>query len=223
MFDKNNFFVGNKNPHTYPYDDFKWVETSHYNVDYPSMPIKTVVFADGFGRIDATVKFIDLGNGSPRHTVVYGAKCYDAVGNVVKEYTEPVLIDSIRGVYRNQIRPTNEGQIPIQYAQSHDLFLGNNNWISKHRIYTLDTRGRAVAVREPDGTVSRMAYAIDGGLSKTSMTDAMGNTSHVWRDARGQIVKTQSPMGAVTQFQYELQIGECRVGKECRSRWSPYH
>ena len=203
MFDKNNFFVGNKNPHTYPYDDFKWVETSHYNVDYPSMPIKTVVFADGFGRIDATVKFIDLGDGSPRHTVVYGAKCYDAVGNVVKEYTEPVLIDSIRGVYSHQIPPTNEGQIPIQYALSHDLFVGNNNWISKHRIYTLDTRGRAVAVREPDGTVSRMAYAIDGGLSKTSTTDALGNTSHVWRDARGQTVKTQSPMGAVTQFRYD--------------------
>jgi|GEM_PF-1183990 len=203
MFDKNKFFDGNKDPHTYPYDDFKWVETSHYNVDYPSMPIKTVVFADGFGRIDATVKFIDLGDGSPRHTVVYGAKCYDAVGNVVKEYTEPVLIDSIRGVYSHQIPPTNEGQIPIQYALSHDLFVGNNNWISKHRIYTLDTRGRAIAVREPDGTVSRMAYAIDGGLSKTSVTDALGNTSHVWRDARGQTVKTQSPMGAVTQFRYD--------------------
>ena len=23
--------------------------------------------------------------------------------------------------------------------------------------------------------------------------------------------------------QYELQIGRGRVGKECRSRWSPYH
>ena len=190
---------------------YKWVETSHYNVDYPSMPMKTVVFADAFGRIDATVKFIDFGDGRPRRAAVYGGKCYDAVGNVLREYTEPLIVDSahnnsgmLQGVY-----PTNDNEIPVWYTDIHSIYAATQYWYGKYRSYTRDEKGRAVAIREPDGTVSRMAYAIDRGLSKTSMTDALGNTSHVWRDARGQTVKAQSPMGAVTQFQYDG-LGELR-------------
>src|SRR3712207_9029741 len=60
--------------------------------------------------------------------------------------------------------------------------------------------------------VLAVAFSPDGG---TVLTGSNDNTAHLW-DAR-----TGKPLSAPLQHQYRSE--ERRVGKECRSRWSPYH
>ena len=55
------------------------------------------------------------------------------------------------------------------------------------------------------------------GLSRNTVSKALKNSSEVSENTRNLVIKTASKLG------YKNRSEERRVGKECRSRWSPYH
>ena len=69
---------------------------------------------------------------------------------------------------------------------------------------------RATSVTLPDNSTTTTAYTVDNGSHAlvTTVTDALHNVQATHTNGSGKTLKRSE---------------ERRVGKECRSRWSPYH
>src|SRR5256885_16596446 len=72
----------------------------------------------------------------------------------------------------------------------------------------------ALRMRGHSGAVTSVAFAPDGKLLASAGKD---KSVKLWDAATGQLLRTLSGHAG------EVRSEERRVGKECRSRWSPYH
>ncbi|MDR0828943.1 MAG: hypothetical protein LBN95_02380, partial [Prevotellaceae bacterium] len=118
-------------------------------------------------------------------TVTYsGFAVYNQLGQPVIQLSEPLLYN-----------------VPINYYYVNHLI--SNSTGHKYSQIKYDTWGREIKTVLPDNTEINTSYSIDNGWFKTSVTDALNQTSHVWKDVRGLQMKMQSPLGATTQFFYD--------------------
>jgi len=183
------------NLHTVPCDSKfeQWVTTSHYNADNPTQPINLKVVSDGFGNILYTKKDIFL-YGLAYIPVYFGYTFYDCLGQPTIQVANPISGNSASYLDRDNYR----------WVQQ----ISSDNTSDKCFIkQQYDNFGRKVKTILQDNTEINTEYAIEDvngeNLFKTSVTDALNNTSHVWKDTRGLQYQMQSPLGAETQFQYD--------------------
>src|SRR3989442_13854949 len=98
--------------------------------------------------------------------------------------------------------------------------LGGNLCLDTRCVYVNQTyfwRSALGFCLKKDGTV---CHVVAGG--KRCVAAASNDTAPVLL-ALDASVKTISPRGERTIALHEFRSEERRVGKECRSRWSPYH
>ena len=72
-----------------------------------------------------------------------------------------------------------------------------------------------VHFNNPSPDYSKITYSLNGGASAT-FTRTTSNIAYIDNFNRGSVTQT-------VKVTYQLRSEERRVGKECRSRWSPYH
>src|SRR5260370_30804657 len=80
--------------------------------------------------------------------------------------------------------------------------------------YSYDPQGKLLSTSTPDATNNTII---------TTTYDALGNpVSQVTKDSSGAVQSTAT-FKKITVSGKDSRSEERRVGKECRSRWSPYH
>ncbi|MEU9856258.1 SpvB/TcaC N-terminal domain-containing protein [Streptomyces sp. NPDC047974] len=139
--------------------------------------IDTVTFADGLGRVVQTKK--DAAVDGQDVMTVSGRTVFDALGRVAKQHypvTEP------KGAENTTFRTTFDTVRPT--------------------TFTYDVLDRPLRTNLPDGTVSRLTYGFGEDRTgetrfETVATDAKGNETHAYADARQQKTAVREP-GAKT-------------------------
>ncbi len=170
-------------------DDHAYSVTEHYRDDYPTEPLRTVIFADGNGRVLQTKKditvFFSPEEDDARMMSVTGKVVYDRHGNVIEEYlpsSEPLGTE------------TSLSNVTSQYAPIKSSY---------------DILDRKVGVTLPDGAESRVEYALsdegDRVYIETTQIDALGRMVKQFSDIAEQThrtVKYNAGEEIATQFEY---------------------
>ena len=175
-------------------DDHAYSMTEYYRDDYPSDPLRTVIFVDGNGRILCTKKDISVfttpETADERKMSVTGKIIYDRFGNV----TEVYLPSSELLGKETTLPDITSSYPPIKTAY--------------------DVLDRKIRVTMPDGTESKMEYALsDEGnkiLSEITQIDALGRKTKRYIDMLGQTYKTvkyNNEEEITTSFEYNS-VGE---------------
>ena len=107
--------------------------------------------------------------------------------------------------------------------------------------YEYDGLDRVIKTILPDGNIQRNEYSIDSSLQITKITDPLENINISKKNIRGNKIISRGgcnwkleiaenvldpealTIGFARRFASAERSEERRVGKECRSRWSPYH
>ncbi|MBR5029193.1 MAG: hypothetical protein IKX51_08235, partial [Bacteroidales bacterium] len=151
--------------------------TLRHDPQHPADSLESVAICDGWGRALQTQT--DFGAGT---SVVAGNCLYDEFGRVTVQYYP---------------------------------FVGNappsNNYNGGHNVSTAtttvyDVLDRKKSVLRPDGHGQSMVYGFQnyGGMRfATDATDANGNTTVSYADARGNTLKVEAPENATTLFEYD--------------------
>ena len=101
------------------------------------------------------------------------------------------------------------------------------NGVVTHYVY--DSLQRKIAVIQnykptmsPDEVTNvRVDYTYNAVGNRTAVSDARGKVTQFQYDAANRVTLKIDPLGNTWSYSYRSE--ERRVGKECRSRWSPYH
>jgi len=147
--------------------------------------IETVTFVDGFGRAVQVKK--DGVIGTDKVMIVSGRAKYDAFGRVKAAYYPIAETDAGKKYLFNAAFDSTLSHLP-----------------STRTAY--DVVDRPLITRLPDGTATQMSYAIDKGLLKTTVTDALNHSQESFANGSGQTVKTVQHLGndtIVTSFYYD--------------------
>ncbi|HLP04618.1 MAG TPA: toxin TcdB middle/N-terminal domain-containing protein [Paludibacter sp.] len=131
--------------------------------------IETVTFVDGVGRAIQVKKSGVIG--TTPVMIVSGRAKYDAFGRVKAAYYPIAETDNSLKYVFNATFDSTASQIP-----------------SARTAY--DVLDRVLLTKLPDGTSTQMSYAIDNGLLKTTVLDALGNKQESYANGSGKTVKT---------------------------------
>ena len=79
--------------------------------------------------------------------------------------------------------------------------------------------------KKPEGVDNKSAYLIGSGLAALTAACYLVRDGQMQGDHIHVFEKDPLPGGACDGYKYDIgyRSEERRVGKECRSRWSPYH
>jgi RHS repeat-associated protein len=175
----------NANTNTFPATTL-WAKTEHYDADYPTNSLVTVLFADASGKILQTKKDIEE-NGTEKRQIS-GKIIYDAYGRVIKQYY-----------------PTTENINNQELAISTLI----DNVLPTESIY--DILDRKVRIKYPDQTETNTNYSISHDYAgtkrfKTTKTDALQNSIISYSDPRNLQTQVHTVLGD-TKFEYNA-MGE---------------
>jgi RHS repeat-associated protein len=156
--------------------------TKHYDPANPKNYLETVSFADGIGRAIQVKK--DGFVGGQEVSLVSGRVKYDALGRAVESYYPGVEND----------------------ASKKYVFNADFNTPELKTTTTYDVLDRVLSTTLPDKTTTSMSYAIDNSLSKTTITDALGNKQESYANGSGKTVKSvqyHNGKSLTTYFHYD--------------------
>ena len=100
------------------------------------------------------------------------------------------------------------------------IFLEEAAGVSKYKERRKETEGRLSDARENLARVEDIRTELGAQLAKL---DAQAKVATEYRDLEARLKQSQHMMWFAKQQDAVRRSEERRVGKECRSRWSPYH
>src|SRR2546429_9952241 len=84
--------------------------------------------------------------------------------------------------------------------------------------------GRQLSRSKPTAAGNAVTSTVyDAAGNIVSVTTPGGNVITTKYDSRNRPIEVRDSLGIASATTYDARSEERRVGKECRSRWSPYH